>query len=134
MKKANKKGTKFMKNKKSFYIPGGVLCLIAAVFIAFALTHPELSFPWPNWVSYTLYAMYAVYTVLVFCMPKLKKPSLAVCGILAVQMIALALFVIFIGIRKTSENSEWLLFSGLALTFIGNLANFLLLKRNTKSK
>lgn len=60
-----------MKNKKVFYVLGAVLSLIAGAFLCIALTNPQLSFPWPNWVSYIIYALYLVITVLVFCLPKL---------------------------------------------------------------
>lgn len=122
-----------MKNKKKYYILGGILCLAALVFIAVALMHPELSFPWKNWVSYTVYALYAIYTVLVFCMPRFKNPSLAVCGILAVQFAAFALIVIYIGTRNTPNESSWYLTSGLILTCAGNLTNLALKKRGSKN-
>lgn len=118
-----------MKNKKLYYILGGVLCLLAAAFVAVALTHPELAFPWPNWVSYTIYALYGIYTVLIFCMPKFKGASLAACGIVAVQFIALALIAIYIGTRNTSSESSWYLTIGLALTCGANFANLAMQKK-----
>lgn len=119
-------------NNKSYYILGGILCLIAVIFAAAALTHPELSFPWPNWVSYTIYALYLIYTVLVFSMPKFKNPSLAACGIAAVQFIALALIAIYIGTRSTPNESSWYLTSGLVLTCAANFTNLALQKRKNK--
>lgn len=123
-----------MNNKKAFYIFGGILCLLAVIFTAVALTHPELSFPWPNWVSYSVYALYVIYTVLVFCMPKFKNPSLAVCGIVAALLAAIALIVIFIGTRKTPNASSWYLIAALFLTFSANLANFALLKKGKREQ
>ena len=122
-----------MKNK-SYYILGGILCLIAVIFAAVALTHPELSFPWANWVSYTLYALYLIYTVRVFCMPKFRNPSLAACGIAAVQFVSLALIVIYIGTRKTPNESNLYLISGLVLTCAANFTNLALQKRKGKNK
>lgn len=122
-----------MKNK-SYYVWGGILCLIAVIFTAVAFTHPELSFPWPNWVSYTIYALYVIYTVLVFCMPKFRNPSLAACGTAAAQFIALALIVIYIGTRNTPNESTWYLTSGLALTCAANFTNLAIQKRKGKSK
>ena len=129
---SEEKGVFAMKNK-SFYIAGGILCLIAVIFAAVAFTHPELSFPWKNWVSYTLYALYAVYTSLVFCMPKFKAPSLVACGIVAVEFIALALIVIYIGTRGTPNESGLYLLLGLLLTFFGNLT-YLIMQKMKKSK
>lgn len=36
------------------------LVLFAVLFIIFAMTHPELSFPWGNNISYIIYAGYLV--------------------------------------------------------------------------
>ena len=123
-----------MKNNKVYYVPGGFLCLLAVILAAVVFTHPELSFPWPNWVSYTIYAFYLIYTVLVFCMPKFKNPSLAACGIAAVQFAALAFIVIYIGTRNTPNESTWYLTLGLALTCTANFTNLAIQKRKGKSK
>lgn len=104
-----------MKNKKPYYIFGGILCLLAAVFVGIALTHPELSFPWPNWVSYIMYGLYAVYTVLVFLMPRFKGASLAACAILALQFIALSFVALSIGLRVSTGEPNLYLPIGLAL-------------------
>lgn len=121
-----------MKNNKSYYILGGILCLIAGIFVTVAFAHPELSFPWPNWVSYTIYALYGIYTILVFCMPKFRNPSLAACGIAAAQFAALVLIAVYIGTRGTLNESSWYLTSGLALTCVANFANLALQKRKNK--
>jgi hypothetical protein len=36
---------------------------VALAFVAYALNHPEASFPWPNSVSYIIYATYILITV-----------------------------------------------------------------------
>ena len=113
-----------MSGKKTYCGLGGVLCLLAAVFVAASLTHPTWSFPWANRVSYTLYALYGIYTALVFCMPRFQGASLAACGVVAAQFIALAFIVIFIGTRTT-----WFLTMGLVLTCAANFANLALQKR-----
>ena len=46
-----------MKNKISFII-GVVLLTIAGIFVAFAMQHPELSFPWSQRVTYMVYGAY----------------------------------------------------------------------------
>lgn len=123
-----------MKNTKLYYMLGGVLCLIAAVFAAAALRHPEFAFPWPNWVSYTMYALYGSYTILVLCMPKFRGVSLAACGILAVQFIALALLALSIGSRNTPNDNNWYLTAALGLTCGANFANLVLQKKHKKEK
>lgn len=123
-----------MKNRKGYYTAGVILCLIAAYFLVQAFTHPELSFPWPAWVSYVLYALYALYTVLIFCMPKYKEASLAVCVILVMQLIALGLIMISIGKQLNVGESNWYLPAGLFLTCLANFANVFRLKRNRDRK
>ena len=46
-----------MKSKTSVMI-GAVMLLIAGIFVAFALQHPELSFPWSQRVTFMLYGTY----------------------------------------------------------------------------
>ena len=124
-----------IKNNKKYYISGGILCLIAVIFSAVALTHPELSFPWPNPVSYIIYALYAIYTVLVFFMPKFKNPSLAVCGIVGADFVSLSLIAIYFGTRNTPHESSLYLIFGLALVCAANFANIALQKkRNSEEK
>lgn len=107
----------------------GILCLLVLVYIAIALTHPERSFPWPNWVSCTMYALYGIYTVFMFCMPKFKGASLAACGILAVQFIALAFIVLSIDSHLAAGESNWYLPIGLGLTCAANFTSLALQKK-----
>ncbi len=46
-----------MKSKTSFSI-GMVLLVVAGIFVAFAMQHPELSFPWSQRVTFMLYGAY----------------------------------------------------------------------------
>ncbi len=46
-----------MKTKTSVII-GMILLMIAGIFIAFAMQHPELSFPWSQRVTFMLYGSY----------------------------------------------------------------------------
>lgn len=103
-------------------------------FIIIALTHPELSFPWSNRVSFTIYVLYAVYTILVFIMPRFKGASLAACGILAVQFIALSFIVLSIGWRFKTGETNWYLPIGLGLTCAANFAGIALRKRKGRTK
>ena len=123
-----------MKIKKPYYILGGILCLLAAVFVVIAMMHPEPSFPWANWVSYTIYVLYAIYTILVFLMPHFKGVSFATCGIVGIQLIALALIVLSIGRRFEVNESNWYLPIGLGLTCVANFTVLSLQKRRDKTK
>lgn len=118
-----------MKNK--YTIAGILLSLLGIGFIAFALTNPQLSFPWPNWVSYTFYAFYVIYTILIFCMPKMKNADFGTCVILAVEFIALGFIVLSIGLRHNSGEGNWYLPAGLLLTSFASFAN---LYRTNKKK
>ena len=123
-----------MKSKKFYYVFGGFLCLLAAVFFVVALTHPELSLPWANWVNYTIYALYGIYTVLIFCMPKFKGAGIAACGILAVEFIALAFIVLSIGIHFETHQTNWYLPIGLGLTCVANFTNLAIQKKKRGNK
>ncbi|MGN0357435.1 MAG: hypothetical protein ACI4E0_06415 [Blautia sp.] len=52
--------------KKGFLISAFVLVAAAIGFIAYALGHPELSFPWDNQITNILYGIYADVVVLLF--------------------------------------------------------------------
>lgn len=120
--------------KKPYYILGSVLGLFAAAFAIIALTHPGLSFPWPNWVSYTLYGLYAIYTVLVFLMPHFNGASFVTCGIVGIQFIALAFIILSIGRHFEANESNWYLPIGLGLTCVANFTFLALQKRKGKTK
>ena len=47
----------FMKSRTSVII-GTVILIIAGGFVAFAMQHPELSFPWSQRVTFMLYGAY----------------------------------------------------------------------------
>lgn len=48
---------------------GAAMLVLAAAFVAYALGHPETSFPWGNGVTYTLYAVYAAAVVVLLIAP-----------------------------------------------------------------
>lgn len=56
-------------NKKFSRIIGVVMVLFAIGFVVFAVTHPEISFPWSNTVTYALYGSYAVVTAVLLIAP-----------------------------------------------------------------
>ena len=56
MKETKKKKNK-NKNKTSFII-GVLMLMIAGGFIAFAIQHPEFSFPWNLRMTFMLYGVY----------------------------------------------------------------------------
>ena len=55
--------------KKTCRIIAGVMLVSAIGFIAFALNHPESSFPWSNTVTYTIYGLYALVMIVLFIAP-----------------------------------------------------------------
>jgi uncharacterized membrane protein len=59
--------------KSTSRIVGLVMLIIAVAFIAFALNHPEMSFPWNNTITWLLYGLYVLVTVVLFIAPKMKK-------------------------------------------------------------
>ena len=86
-------------DNKVYYAIGAVLCLLAMGYIFYACWYPEVSFPWPNWVTYSLYGLYALYTILVFLMPRFKDPSLEACVILLIEIAALGMIIISVGLH-----------------------------------
>lgn len=56
-------------NKKTLRTIGIAMAVIAIGFIAFALSRPEISFPWSNTVTYVLYGLYAVVTAVLLIAP-----------------------------------------------------------------
>ena len=59
--------------KKRFFIPACVLSAAAIGFVIFTVGHPELSFPWDNWVTGILYGLYVDTVVLLFILAFGKK-------------------------------------------------------------
>ena len=59
--------------KKTLRIVGILMAVIAIALIAFAITHPEMSFPWSNTVTYALYCLYTVVTVVLLIAPIKNK-------------------------------------------------------------
>ena len=56
-------------NKKTLRTIGIAMAVIAIGFMAFALSRPEISFPWGNTVTYVLYGLYAVVTAVLLIAP-----------------------------------------------------------------
>ena len=59
--------------KSASRIVGLVMLIIAVAFIMFAVSHPEMSFPWNNTITWLLYGLYVLVTVVLLIAPKLKK-------------------------------------------------------------
>lgn len=55
-----------MKKAKIFFMAGCVMIIAAIAFVAYALNHPEASFPWSNSVTYTIYVLYLFVVILLF--------------------------------------------------------------------
>lgn len=56
--------------KKVLKTIGWVMVAVAALFVAFALGHPEASFPWSNGVTYTIYGLYIIVTLGLLILPR----------------------------------------------------------------
>lgn len=54
-------------------ILGTAMLIGAILFISFAITHPEMSFPWSNVLSYLLYAIYLAIMLILLIAPSRKK-------------------------------------------------------------
>lgn len=59
--------------KRISRIIGFILLIVAIGFVAFALLHPEMSFPWSNTVTYILYAVYLIAVVIMLVAPFKKR-------------------------------------------------------------
>lgn len=61
--------------KTAVFLLIGIVMLVAGIsFVAYAITHPEQSFPWSNTITYILYAVYLLITVMMFVLSgKYKK-------------------------------------------------------------
>ncbi len=55
--------------KRIARIMATVMLALAGVFLAFAMTHPELSFPWSNTITYALYGGYLLVVAVLYLLP-----------------------------------------------------------------
>lgn len=60
-------------NKKLSRLIGIVMLALAIVFLIFAFSHPEMSFPWSNTITYLLYGVYFVAMVVLLVAPFKKN-------------------------------------------------------------
>lgn len=60
-------------SKKESRITALIMLICAIVFIVFAVTHPESSFPWNNAVTYSIYAVYTLTMLILFIAPFKRK-------------------------------------------------------------
>ena len=56
--------------KKVLKTIGWVMVAALIAFVAFALGHPEASFPWSNGVTYTIYGLYIIVTLGLLILPR----------------------------------------------------------------
>jgi len=59
--------------KKNIRRIGIVMLIIAVIFVAYALYHPEVSWPFPLLTVYTFYVIYLVVTLVLLIAPFGKK-------------------------------------------------------------
>lgn len=60
-------------SKKCSRIIAGIMCVIAVMFLLYAINHPEASFPWSNMVTYTIYTIYLLVMLLLSIAPFHRK-------------------------------------------------------------
>lgn len=73
-----------------------VMMAVAMIFVIFAFTHPQSSWPWNNAVSYALYGVYLV-TMVGFGAAALKlKSKTKVLIVLAAAAVVLAVYLYYL--------------------------------------
>lgn len=123
--------------RKQFFIPACVLTVAAICFIAFALGHPELSFPWSIQITHVLYALYVDVIVLLLLLTFWKKGDRR-----HIPMIVLELGVVFFLILSmfttfAEGEANWYLPMALCLNawaLLYNLVNRKTTKKNDMKK
>ena len=48
---------------------GIVMLVLAVIFVIFALSHPEMSFPWSNTITCLMYGMYVIVMIILLVAP-----------------------------------------------------------------
>lgn len=59
--------------KKTSRILALAMLLAAVIFLFFAFSHPEASFPWSNTITLNIYFVYFILMILFFIAPFRKK-------------------------------------------------------------
>ena len=59
--------------KKASKIIGLIMVVIAIAFVVFALSHPEMSFPWSNTITWVLYGLYALVATVLLAAPTKER-------------------------------------------------------------
>lgn len=118
--------------KKRFFIPACVLSAAAIGFVIFAMGHPELSFPWDNWVTGILYGLYADAVVLLFILAFCKKVTLL--NILTIILLLSAVFFLVQSILNLfpDGHANWYLPLALGLNCIAVSLNMVQMRKNRK--
>lgn len=118
--------------KKRFFIPACVLSAAAVGFVIFAMGHPELSFPWDNWVTGILYGLYADAVVLLFILAFCKKMTLL--NILTIILLLGAVFFLVQSILNLFPvgHANWYLPLALGLNCIAVSLNMAQMRKNRK--
>lgn len=55
-----------MEKRQKYILTACGMCIVAFIFIVFALNTPQASFPWNNEISYIIYVSYIVVTFIMF--------------------------------------------------------------------
>lgn len=118
--------------KKRFFIPACVLSIAAIGFVIFAMGHPELSFPWDNWITGILYGLYADAVVLLFILAFCKKVTPL--NILSIIFLLGAVFFLMQSILGLFPDwhANWYLPLALGLNCIAVSLNMAQMRKNRK--
>lgn len=119
--------------KKNFLVPACVLVVIAIGFIAYAVGHPELSFPWNKHITNILYGVYADVVLLLFVLAFCKKVTR-----LNIFTIIFELGAVFFLVQSMlngflEHRVNWYLPMALLLNCIGLLLNNIQLRKKKNS-
>ena len=118
--------------KKRFFIPACVLAVAAIGFIAYALGHPELSFPWSVQITHILYGLYVDATILLFVLAFWKNVTFLYVLTLLFELGAVFFLVQSILTVIPEGNSNWYLPLALGLNCIALFLNAAQRRKNQK--
>lgn len=121
--------------KKAFFIPAVVLSVAAVVWIAVALTHPEMSLPWSGTVTAVVYGLCADLIALLYLLAFRKKGnSPAMIAAAALELAAIFFLVFSIFTRSTESGNSIFLPIALGLNCCAMILNARLRKKEKTDK
>ena len=119
--------------KKKFLIPACVLAAVAVGFVIYALSHPELSFPWSIRTTHILYGLYVAAVVLLFALAFRKNTTCLNVLTLVFELGAVFFLVQSILAVVPEGESNWYLPLALGLNCVALLLNAAQRSKNRKN-